>query len=51
MLFTITTNRTTIAGTHNQCCKAWTYQYVSAAQPNTDTLESHTDSGANRTYQ
>ncbi|MCK5316422.1 MAG: hypothetical protein KAJ55_00835 [Anaerolineales bacterium] len=51
MLFVITTTRATNAGTHNKRCNAWTYQHVSAAQPNSDAIESFTHSDAYRPYQ
>ncbi len=51
MLFVITTTRATNAGTHNKCCKAWTYQHISAAQPNSDAIKSFTHSDAYHPYQ
>jgi len=51
MLFKITIHCATNNGTHNKRRRAWTYEYLSAAQPKPDAIESHTDFGANRSYQ
>ena len=51
MLFIITAIRTSTIRTHNQRCQAWTYEHISAAQPNSDTDEPHAHFDTHRPYQ
>ena len=51
MLFNITIIPSANSRTHNERCKAWTYEHLSAAKPNSAALESNTDFDAYRSYQ
>ena len=51
MLSIFTTFRASNNGTYNKRCKAWTYEHIPAAQPNTDPDKPHTHFGTHRPYQ